>query len=543
MLSRLSVFLFFILFGVFSLLFGSTSSANELDLTGRLLYLQDHGQKLTIQTVSQPVMRPSFKTALTSNFNFGNTKSAFWLKIEPGLSLVETDDYILEIQYGKIGVIELYFQEGTGNWKLKKQGIYTTSEKREPANRNFIFALNAGSLKKPIYLKVHEGYLRLNLRLWKQPQFIAKEQQVVFFDGLFYGIVFLVLLLNLFFYYFVRDRTLVHYAVFLLCISLFFLSGQGWLDVILSIRGSSFVRIQTAFFGVLLTIFGTLFTRSYLKLDEHSPEISRILRFFQFFFPGMAVLALLVLKFQNQSPGRGTFGTGLLIVLLVLILCLVAAIQGVREKREIAIYYFVATTLFILLAIVQILSSLQILPIGLYWRFLQWGTVIEMVIFSFGLSRYYRQLQMQRSRLQTDLLNKEKELVKQLGVVNELKDQILSNVIDPKLFPELGRIASVASSILYIQAFGNTSEIYYQDADGVKEMYLDCSLQNLETYFGNDFLLRIHKSYLINPKAKFNLQRRSSADYDLVFGKFNLPVGRKFVKQIKGIYSKTLSVL
>ena len=541
MLSRLSVFFFFILFGVFSL-FGSTSSANELDLTGRLLYLQDHEQKLTIQTVSQSAMHPSFKTALTSNFNFGNTKSAYWLKIEPGLSLAETGEYILEIQYGKIGAIELYFQEGTGNWKLKKQGIYTSSEKREPVNRNFIFALDAGSLKEPVYLKVHEGYLRLNLRLWEQPQFIAKEQQAVFFDGLFFGIVFLVLLLNLFFYYFVRDRTLVHYAVFLLCLSLFFLSGQGWLDVFLSIRGSSFVRIQTAFFGVLLTIFGTLFTRSYLKLDEHSPEISRILRFFQFFFPGVAVLAFLVLKFQNQSPGRGTFGTGLLMVLLVLILCLIAAIQGVREKREIAIYYFVATTLFILLAIVQILSSLHILLIGLYWRFLQWGTVIEMVIFSFGLLRYYRQLQIQRSRLQTDLLNKEKELVKQMGVVNELKDQILSNVIDPKLFPELGQIASVASSILYIQAFGNTSEIYYQDADGVKEMYLDCSLQNLEAYFGNDFLLRIHKSYLINPKAGFNLQRRSSADYNLVFGKYNLPVGRKFVKQVKEIYSKTLSV-
>ena len=115
MLSRLSVFSFYILFGVFSL-FGTTSSANELDLAGRLLYLQDHEQKLTIQAVSQSAMRPSFKTALTSNFNFGNTKSAFWLKIEPGLSLVETDDYILEIQYGKIGVIELYFQEGTGNW-------------------------------------------------------------------------------------------------------------------------------------------------------------------------------------------------------------------------------------------------------------------------------------------------------------------------------------------------------------------------------------------------------------------------------------------
>ena len=92
---------------------------------------------------------------------------------------------------------------------------------------------------------------------------------------------------------------------------------------------------------------------------------------------------------------------------------------------------------------------------------------------------------------------------------------------------------------LYVRASGSTTQVYYQKEDNIKELLLDCSLQNLETCFNEDHLLKIHKSYLINPKVKFSLHRRSSADYDLVFKKHNLPVGRKYVKQIKAFFSDT----
>ncbi len=520
---------------------GTAAASEGVELNGRLSYLEDHGDSLTIQDVIQTNRDSSFQLSQTSNLNFGNSNWPDWLKLETRSANIEDGVYILEIQYGKIGIIELYYQGEAGTWQVQKQGIYAPAGTKGPAYRNFIFTLDARALKTPVYLKIQKGYLRLNLGLWKLLQFIEKEQQAIFYDGLFFGIVLLVLLLNLFFFYFVKDRTLVHYTAFLMSIALFYLSGQGWLDVAFPIRGLFLVRFQTAFFGVLMTMFGIQFTRSYLKLDIHSPDISKALKFLQYFFPSVSVFTFTVLRYQDQMPGRGTFGTGLVIVLLILSLCLVAALQGVRQKREIAIYYFVATALFIVLAIVQILSSLQILSTGLHWRLLQWGSVIEMLIFSLGLSRYYRQLQKQRYQLQLELSNKEQEVVKQLDVVNELKDRILGNVIDPKLFPDLGRIASITGSILYIRAYGNTSEICYQQQSEISVMYLDCSLHSLTVYFGENIFVRIHKSYLVNPKVAFSLRRRSTADYDLVFKDHVLPVGRKFSKQVKEIFSNTNS--
>ncbi len=531
-----SIIVFFLLY-LPATIFWGTVAAESVELTGQLSYLEDRGGKLNIQRITQTDHSASFQPSSSSDLNFGNSTWPYWFKLELDPNNIDSGSYILEIQYGKVGFIELYYQSESGEWHVQKQGIYSPAEKQSLISRNFIFTLDTGALQEPVYLKVENGYLRLNFRLWKLPQFIENEQQTIFLDGLFYGFVLLVLLLNLIFFIFVRERTLLHYAVFLLCISLFYLSGQGWLDVAFSIRESSLVRFQTAFFGVLLSVFGIQFTRSYLKLDIYSPDISRILRFFQYFLPSVSVLAFIVLKFKNQIPGRGTFGAGLLFVLFILLLCLIAALQGVKEKRELAIYYFVATVLFIVLAIVQILSSLQILSTGLHWRLLQWGSVIEMLIFSLGLSRYYRQMQRQRHQLQHELLKKERELGRQSEIADQLRDQILGNVIDPRLFPDLGRIASISGFILYIRAFGNSSEVCYLEEGETKELYLDCSLQSLAFYFGNDFFVRVHKSYLVNPKISFSFRRRSSADYDLIFEDHVLPVGRKFSKQVKETFS------
>lgn len=535
MQSRLIQFTFLVFITAISC-FGTIATAEDIDLRGRLSYLEDREGSHKIQSIVQADQNTSFLPTATPTLNFGNSGHPYWLKLEPGSHDIEDGPHILEIQYGKVGTIELYLLGKSGNWRIQKQGIFIANENRRPTHRNFIFTLASDDLKNPIYLRAQGGYLRLNLLLWTQLQFLEKEQQAVFYDGLFYGFVLLVLLLNLIFYYFVRDLTLVHYAEFLLCISLFYLSGQGWLDVAFSLRGTLLARYQTAFFGILLALFGIQFTRSYLKLDGNSPEISKVLRFFQFVFPAVAALAFVALRVLNQTPGRAIFGTGLLIVLFILILCVVAALQGVREKREIAVYYFIATTLFIVLAMVQILSSLQILATGLHWRLLQWGSIIEMLIFSIGLSRYYRQLEKQQHQLQLELLDKESELAGQWEIVDELKDQNRRNVINPKLFPDLGRIASIANSILYIRACGNSSEIIYNSENSNKEMYLDCSLQSLSSYFGNDFLVRIHKSYLVNPKVGFTLRRRSSADYELVIQDHSLPIGRKFAKKTKEIF-------
>ncbi|PCI27394.1 MAG: hypothetical protein COB67_08555 [SAR324 cluster bacterium] len=524
------------------LLFGKVAAAESIELTGKLSFLEDQGNKLKFEQVIQPNLSSLFQPSLTTHLNFGDSNQPYWLKLEPNLGDSEEGTYILEIQYGKIGIIELYYQGESGEWLKQKRGISIPARGGEVVHRNFIFILEASALKKPVYLKVQKGYLRLILHLWKLSEFTEKEQQAVFYDGLFYGAVMLVFLFNLFFYYFIRDRTLIYYSLFLLAIFFWYLSGQGWLDVFLPIRGTPIVRFQTAFWGVLLTIFGIQFTRSYLKLDTHSPGISRVLLFSQFFLPSISVSALIALQYYNQTPGRATFGIGLLLIILMLMLCLLAAVQGVREKREIAIYYFVATSLFIVLAIVQMLSSLQIFSTGLHWKLLQWGSVIEMLIFSLGLSRFYRQLQKEKYQMQVELVSTERKLVEQLEMVNELKDKILNNVIDPKLFPDLGQIASISGSILYVRAFGSSTQVYYQTGKNIKEMSLDCSLQNLRSCFGDDYLLKIHKSYLVNPKVPFSLCRRSSADYNLVFENHTLPVGRKFAKQIKEIFSGSNSI-
>ncbi|NQY65835.1 MAG: LytTR family transcriptional regulator, partial [Alteromonadaceae bacterium] len=66
-----------------------------------------------------------------------------------------------------------------------------------------------------------------------------------------------------------------------------------------------------------------------------------------------------------------------------------------------------------------------------------------------------------------------------------------------------------------------------------RKIELECSLQNLAESFGDKHFLRVHKSYLINPQHKYSLKRRTSADYDLLLLGEVIPVGRKYLSQVK----------
>ncbi|PCI26794.1 MAG: hypothetical protein COB67_09775, partial [SAR324 cluster bacterium] len=86
------------------LLFGKVVAAESIELTGKLSFLEDQGHKLKFEQVIQPNLSSLFQPSLTTHLNFGDSNQPYWLKLEPNLGDSEEGTYILEIQYGKIGI-------------------------------------------------------------------------------------------------------------------------------------------------------------------------------------------------------------------------------------------------------------------------------------------------------------------------------------------------------------------------------------------------------------------------------------------------------
>ncbi len=149
-----------------------------------------------------------------------------------------------------------------------------------------------------------------------------------------------------------------------------------------------------------------------------------------------------------------------------------------------------------------------------------------MLIFSYGLSKHVKQLNLEKESVSEELLTAKEQMIDQLKTINDLKDKVLSKIMESHLYPEFGKLFPILNSVTYIQAIGNASRVVYLDDSMENEIEIQASLKDIEKCFDTEQFIRIHKTYLVKQGLKYSLQRRSSADYDMVTRHFVLPVGR-----------------
>ncbi|MBU3914961.1 LytTR family transcriptional regulator DNA-binding domain-containing protein, partial [bacterium] len=468
----------------------------------------------------------------------GLSDHPYWIKIDLNSEKsILKEKWILELATFKLATADIHYKKLNGEWFHQKAGLHIPKGQQEVKGRNFVFLITDMDFSEPLLIKAEGRYLRIPIHVWSVQGFFDKEQRQVVLDGVFYGIVFAIICYHLFMFLALRSRSYLYYAFFLCVVLFLFLAGQGWVFFLLfsklPLAFADFSIILSPFLGWLLLIIGIQFTRTYLRLADYAQILDRILTAFLWFLTtvGAAGVVLLLLRLINIFAGLYNFG--FVLIVLVIALCFFAAIKGFQQGQITARYYLIATSLQFLVSIIMILSMFELIPFSFRWEILQWSSVVEMMIFSFGLSKQVEQLNLEKERINTELLSSREENIKQLETINSLKDRILSNVLDSRLYPEFARLFPVLNKVIYIQAISNSSRVVFLDEGMENEIEIQASLKDIETYFDTEHFTRIHKSYLVKQGLKYTFQRRSSADYDMVTRHFVLPVGRKYMKFLK----------
>lgn len=103
---------------------------------------------------------------------------------------------------------------------------------------------------------------------------------------------------------------------------------------------------------------------------------------------------------------------------------------------------------------------------------------------------------------------------------------------DPKSLAILHEIASQIDQILFIQAADNYCTVHKK---GNKTAIIRMPLKKIKLYFDDDYLLQVHRSYLINPNKIKGLRQAENRRYFLEFtGKReSIPVGRKYKSKLE----------
>ena len=314
----------------------------------------------------------------------------------------------------------------------------------QPSNTNAIKLLIGRDEKKIIFLKFKSEYSiylhnDISLQLVKQTHFEKADRQRLLWQGLFFGIIFVMALYNLFILFAVKDISYLYYVLSIVSIGLYFAFYYGFGIEYLWPRSPLWDTFCFAIINPFTGLTRILFTRTYLHTPAHLPRINKILNAL-----AVACIATLVTglvcyytKIDLLKPLVTIIGV---LGALVLIMMLVAGIVAYYiDKYDPAKYFIAANILLVIGAIAFIFRETGLIGDNFFTRYLvQYGVLIQAVVLSLGLGSRLNKMRLQlatetleREQLALEKEKDKKELIEQQRT--ELQQQVKEKTTDLQL--------------------------------------------------------------------------------------------------------------
>ena len=368
---------------------------------------------------------------------------ANWVKFELSNNSGFDQEYLL--QTNKWGSFEAFISsDDTGITHLVSGSLLPLQERSQASNTNAVKFLIKKDEKKPIFLKFESKYSiyshsDISLQLIKQTFFEKTDRQRLLWQGLFFGIILVMALYNLFILFAVKDISYLYYVLSIVSIGLYFAFYYGFGIEYLWPRSPLWDTFCFAIINPFTGLTRILFTRTYLHTPRLLPNINKVLN----------VLAAACIATLITGMGCYLFDIDflkpLVIIIgvlgaLVLIMMLVAGIVAYYyDKYEPAKYFIAANILLVIGAIAFILRETGLMTDNFFTRYLvQYGVLIQAVVLSLGLASRLNRMRLQlatetleKERLALEKEKEKKELIEQQK--QELQQQVKEKTTDLRL--------------------------------------------------------------------------------------------------------------
>jgi signal transduction histidine kinase len=373
--------------------------------------------------------------------SLGFNRSVNWFRFDL-LNQTRAREWYLEVGYPQLDHLEVYSPDRLGNWSLQFSGDLYPVSSRPIRHRNFVFPLSVESnLTTPLLVKVvTSSSVQLPITIWSPEAFRNSNADQQFINGLFYGVMLIMIFYNLLLYFSMRDRSTLLYAVALLAgINIIaFLHGYGFYYIYPENPewNALFATLSTPFFIVA----SIALTRSFLGLKSASWKADRGLIALGVVTAVVAVLTMALGDSLSFVPLNVLAVLDFVFILFSTMLCF---FRGYRPARLFLLAWVGILVLGSIIAL-QNLGFLQgswVISKGLYF-----GVVLETLILSLAMTdrinvlrRHYKEAKEQqlqsesqaRVKLEQEVLLRTEEIVRehlQLEATNAVKDKLFSVV-------------------------------------------------------------------------------------------------------------------
>jgi hypothetical protein len=248
--------------------------------------LEDPSGRLGLGQVSSPTWAGRFTTLAGTRRppNMQHPSSTYWLRLTVGAGAGPASDWYLELYDSHIGAATLFRPLGSSALGALAYDSVLTGANYPFATRplpykNFLFDLPLRHGPPATY------YLRLRsdsptsfrAMLHSGPGLLPEMSLQYWLLGGFYGVLFIMLVYNLFLYFFLQEKSYLYYVLYVLSGALLFLSEDG-LGFQYLWPGSAAVNHFIAVAApVLLLLTFAQYARSFLDAGARLPHLDRLI--------------------------------------------------------------------------------------------------------------------------------------------------------------------------------------------------------------------------------------------------------------------------
>lgn len=447
----------FILYIVFTALFASSSLSAEdkihvskdierLPLGKSVYYLEDPERKLTFEDISKPDAGSKFIKSDKDSLDFGQLNYNYWFRLTFENDTPESVSKLVEINYSNIDIAQFYRPNPDGTYSKEESGMLFPFSARSFKNRNFVYQieLEPGQQKTYYLMTWTSGGLNIPLTLWDKETFSQYNADVQHGLGLYYGVMIVMILYNIFIFFSVRDVSYFYYVSYIL----------GFLGIQLVLTGHGFQYLWPAFpflqrnFYVVFTgicmASVLLFTKRFLNTKENVPNwLDKSMKVL-IVAHGFITLTPLVL------PPEITVKLALVLTLPVLIFIPAATVISFLKKFRPARYFLLAFTVLtvsgtvVVLRFINVLGSTFLTEYGLYL-----GSTMEVILLSIALADRINIMKKEKEEAQAKTLEMQKILTESYArfvpkdfLANLGKDSILDVRLGDQIQKEMAVLFS-----------------------------------------------------------------------------------------------------
>ncbi len=388
-----------------------SATDQRMNLGDRVEFFKDPNSSLTTERLGKASETLPWQRNDTPTPNFGYTDATLWFRIQVYNPSNHRVDRLLEVAYPVLDYVDLYVFRSGELTESYQVGDKVPFSQRPVEHRNYVFpvALESGESAELFIRVKSSSSLQVPISIASERRFFTDDQVNLIGMCLYYGMMLVMILYNLFIYVSLKETMYLHYVSFVFSFAAVQLCIQGLPTQYIWPEYPFLQDFGLLFFVPCIVFFAALFGRQFLSLAEHAPLANKI-------FTVLAYLAALGMVGAFFLPYEVSIKLSILTVIPASLGCLLIGPYLWFKGHSIARFYTLAWASITIATVALALSKFGWVPrTFLTENGLQFGSAAEAVLLSLALADRFNSERNERFKAQELVLSeaRQRQIVEQ----------------------------------------------------------------------------------------------------------------------------------